>query len=91
VIPSMKFSAGVGHSGSLTLQWFNADTTTAIGNPFIFLGDGALSPDFCTPIVKAYFAPAASPSTVRVELRITAVTGLASITRAYLEIAQVPY
>jgi hypothetical protein len=80
-----------GHTGSITLQWFNANTTTAIGNAFKFDGDGAASPVFAIPMIKAYFAPPASPATVRVELRITAANNLSSITRAYLEIEQVPF
>jgi hypothetical protein len=86
-IPSVTFSS---HLGSLTLQWFNADTTTAIGNSFVFNGDGAISPQFCTIIAKSYYAPPASPATVRIELKITAVSGLNSISRAYLEIDTVP-
>jgi hypothetical protein len=69
------------HLATMTLQWFNSDANTAIGNPYVFVGDGALSPQICFVQVKAYFNPPSSPATVRVELRITANSGVTSFVR----------
>jgi hypothetical protein len=69
------------HLGTMTLQWFNSDANTAIGNPLTYSGDGALAPQICFPDLKAYFNPPASPATVRVELRITANTGITTFVR----------
>jgi len=70
------------HLGSMTLQLYNSDTTTAIGNSYTYTGDGALNPNTSTPMFFVYYAPAVSPATTRVELRITAESQLVSIGRA---------
>lgn len=78
-IASFKFNL---HNSTFTMQWFNADANTAIGSPIVVNGDGGANPDQCRAHLRAYFTPPSSPATVRIEVRITAATGLLSITRA---------
>jgi hypothetical protein len=79
VIQNLVFNT---HLGGMTLQLFNSDTTTAIGNPYEYIGDGAIKPNTSTPMFFAYYAPTALPATTRVELRITAQSQLVSIGHA---------
>jgi hypothetical protein len=87
-IPSFFFASAVG--SSFTIQWFNSDTSTAIGHPQLVNSPGSLEPEYGTAICMAFFNPPSSPATVRVELRFTAASGFNGLRKAYFEIITVP-
>lgn len=75
------------HAKSFTVQWYDSDTNTAIGNAFEIKGMGQSGDKtIVNPEFRVYYTPAIN---VRVELRFTAIDGLTKVGQVYCDVAKV--
>lgn len=75
------------HDGSVTLQWFDSDSNTGLGQPIKVSGTGGPigSISACLGQIKAFSSPNVD---VRVELRVTALNEVVSFDTSYSDAVQ---
>lgn len=86
IVNFIKFDLA-NHAKNFTVQWYDADTDTAIGDAFEITGLGQSGDKtLINPEFRVYYTPTTN---VRVEVRFTAVDGLTRVGQVYCDIAKV--